>query len=73
MVTGWRPAIGDHVFVTLPGREHAGRFVIRGMSGDRVLLHEVRYEGGRALESTRRREVRWSELKDLRPAGELDH
>lgn len=72
MATGWRPTIGDHVFVTLAGNEHAKRYVIRGTSGERVLLHEVWCEGGQARESTRRREVRWSDLTDLRPAGDPD-
>jgi hypothetical protein len=69
MATGWRPTNGDHVTVLLAGEGEAARYVIRGTSGDRVLLCAVWCEGGHLRESTRRREIRWSDIRDLRPAA----
>ena len=68
MATGWRPTVGDFVAVALDGTGEVGRFVIRGTSGDRLMLCEVWCEGGTLRESTRRREVRWADIRDLRPA-----
>ncbi|HSL10547.1 MAG TPA: hypothetical protein VLA82_04450 [Actinomycetota bacterium] len=66
MATGWRPTVGDFVAAGLDGDGRVGSYVIRGTSGDRLLLHEVWCEAGRLRESTRRREIRWSDLRDLR-------
>ena len=66
MVTGWRPTIGDYVAVALDESGRVGSYVIRGTSGDRLLLHEVWCEAGRLRESNRRREVRWIDIRDLR-------
>lgn len=68
MATGWRPTIGDHVFVVFAGTDRTERFVIRGTSGDRIMLHEVWCEGGESRESPRGREIRWADVADLRPA-----
>jgi hypothetical protein len=38
MATGWRPSVGDFVAVALDGTGEVGRFVIRGTSGDHLLL-----------------------------------
>ena len=73
MANAWQPAIGDHVLVTLGGDDHPGRYVIRGKSGERLLLHDVWYDAGVLREGTRRREVRWSDVRDLRPAPPQDH
>jgi hypothetical protein len=72
MATGWRPTVGDHVTVRLHSDDRSGTYVIRGTSGDRLLVHEVWCEGGRLRESTRRREIRWADIRDVRPSPAPD-
>jgi hypothetical protein len=35
-------------------------------------VHEVWCEGGRLRESTRRREIRWADIRDVRPSPAPD-